>query len=364
MNVGIYGVGLLGASIGYVLKKKKWAKKVIGIGRNVNKLQTAQNLKAIDHFYTEINDQLKNIDLLIIAIPVQLIPEKVKELLPYLKEDVIITDVGSTKKEITQKIETLQNSKPFFFVGGHPMAGSEKTGAESLDPFLFQNAMYIITPSKLSDKKSLTIVKQMAQTLDANVLEMSIDDHDFAVAVISHVPHIVAASLVQTADHLDNDNNHIFSLAAGGFRDTTRIASGDPSMWVDICLDNKEKILQVMNQYQEHLNIFKKILKTGNASQLKNYFQQSKNKRDLLPRYRKGIISSMLEIVLFVPDKPGVIGNISNLLGQHDINIKDIEVLHVRENEQGSIRLGLEYNEKVDQALEILQNHGYECKLL
>lgn len=363
MTVGIIGVGLLGGSIGYILKKKKWAGKVVGIGRNSEKLQKAVQLNAIDEYCVGYTEKISELDIIILCVPVMLIPGIVKEIRPYLKKGAILTDVGSTKKMIMSEVTALLPDT-VSFIGGHPMAGSEKTGVEGLDPYLFENAVYVLVRSKLSTDDDYETIKSMVAALDAIILEMNEDDHDFAVSAISHAPHLIASSLVNCAASVDTGANHILSLAAGGFRDTTRIASGNPHMWKDICTSNNEKIVQMLDYFVQQIDAFKTALLEKNETELLQLLNNAKIIRDKLPKSRKGILSPMFEVIVFVPDKPGVIGRISNLLGENNINIKDIEVLHVRENEGGSIRLGLDNTASSNKAVEILRKNGYEFTIL
>jgi len=363
MRVGVVGVGLLGGSIGYILKKKKWAETVLGIGRSKDKLKKAIDLKAIDEYMIGFDEKLRDVDLLIMCVPVQLIPRFIKEALPYLKDGVIITDIGSTKGDIIRSIEKVLPATAYF-VGGHPMAGSEKTGVEALDPYIFENAVYVLCESKNTNEKALETVAEMARTLSANVHKMNYDLHDLAVAAISHVPHIVASSLVNTVSKLDKDTGQILGLAAGGFRDTTRIASGSPEMWKDICMTNSDKIIDVIEVLENEINKFKTAVQNKDEKKIEKLFEDGKKVRDTLPKKKKGILSAVFEIVLFVPDEPKVIGNLAILLGESEINIKDIEVLHVRENEGGSIRVAFDKDSDSDKAVKVLTQHGYEFKVL
>lgn len=363
MVVGIIGVGLLGGSIGYILKKKGFASEVIGIGRDTGRLQSAVELAAIDRYTTTFDSTLSEIDILLVAVPVALISSLVKKALPYLKAGVIITDVGSTKKRVTEEVEAIL-PEGMSFVGGHPMAGSEKTGVEALDPYLFENAYYVLTKSAKTNASALAVIKKMVEALDATCIEMDVDFHDRSVSMISHVPHIVAAAMVNCADRVDGGTDKVLSLAAGGFKDTTRIASGSPEMWVDICTTNRDKIIEILDSLDEDIKAFRRAILDSDREGLEALLSSAKRTRDSLPGRGKGFSSPMLEFVLFVPDTPGIIGRISNTLGEMEINIKDIEVLHMREDEGGSIRIGVEQGERSLKAVERLKELGYEVKIV
>ena len=363
MIVGIIGVGLLGGSLGHLLKKSGWADKVIGFGRNEDRLKNAIELRAIDEYSLEIDENMNRIDMLILAVPVKLMAGFVKKAMPFMKKGAIITDVGSTKYDITVEIEKLIGDS-IYFIGGHPMAGSEKTGVEYLDTTMFENAMYVVCKTKKSDENAFEKVCDMARELKANVLEMNLESHDFAVATISHLPHIVAASLVNCAAGVNNKENHILSLAAGGFRDTTRIASGSPEMWRDICLTNSKEILNLISKFKSELGNFEKVIEAKDGEALFNLFSSGKLIRDELPQKRKAIIPSTYDILLYVEDVPGTIAKISRILGDNNFNIKDIDVQHIRERDGGQIRVGLEMDNECEKAPALLEKYGFKIKVL
>ncbi len=363
MKVGIAGVGLLGSSMGYVLRKKKWAEKVVGIGRNREKLEKAVEIGAVDSYLLTIDESLRELDIIVIALPVEIIPKYIESMIPYLKTGVIITDVGSTKKSITTEIEKILPDN-IYFVGGHPMAGSEKTGVDAMDPFLFENAVYVVTRSSKSNDESVDKIKEMAGVLDARVIEMESSEHDISVAAISHLPHIAAAVLVNSAAIIDKSQANVLSLAAGGFRDTTRIAAGSPEIWRDISISNSSKIVEAIEIFEEELKKFKEAIIKKDGKEIYNLFEEAKKIKDSMPKKKKGFLLPMTEIVVYVPDKPGIIGTIANIFGESGVNIKDIEVLHVRENEGGSIRIGVDAEVENEYIIKILKNNGFEFKII
>lgn len=363
MKVGIAGVGLLGSSMGYVLRKKGWAEKVVGIGRNEGKLKKAVEVGAIDSYLLKPDNSMKELDIVVIALPVEMIPEYVKSIIPYLKDGVIITDVGSTKQKITEGVEKVLPDN-MHFVGGHPMAGSEKTGVEAMDPFLFENAVYVVTKSKKSNEESLNMIKDMAKMLDSRVIEMEAAEHDISVAAISHIPHIAASVLVNTASRIDRSSPNVLSLAAGGFRDTTRIAAGSPEIWRDISVSNRNMILEALDIFEEELKKFREAVADSDGKRLYDLFDEAKKIKEGMHKKKKGILGPMTEIVIYVPDKPGIIGNIANIFGNAGVNIKDIELLHVRENEGGSIRVGVDAEIESEFISKLLKENGFEFKII
>jgi len=274
MIVAIFGVGLIGGSIGLALKKSRFKiKKIIGLGRNIKRLKIAQKLGAIDEFTTNFQKAVRNADIIFICFPVALIPSTVKKILPFCKKEAVITDVGSVKQSIVKEIENYifsKNSSGPAFIGGHPIAGSEKTSVKYASENLFKNAVVVLTPTKTSGKNSLKKIKQIWENMNAKVRIMSPEKHDKILSFTSHLPHVIAFSLVNTVDNLE--------YTGGGFKDTTRIASSD-FMWADIIWENRSNIIYSIRKFKQELL---KIEKSKSKSEMLRIFRKAKNKRDTL----------------------------------------------------------------------------------
>jgi prephenate dehydrogenase len=283
-KVAIVGVGLLGGSLGLALKRKKIALSVVGLGRNKFRLNRAMEKKAIDEFYLPPNWKhgLRDVDVVIICTPVRDIVPFVKKIVPWLPAGSIITDVGSTKHSIVTQVDIFlqKQHKPVYFVGSHPMAGSEQTGIGYAHPDLFKQAVCLITPSKYTAQPAIRKINRMWQMVGSRVIFLSPADHDRYVAAISHLPHIVAASLVNTVATLNKKDNLLIHLAAGGFKDTTRIASSSPEIWRDICLENKKSIIEVLNIFEKKLILIKQAVSTAKTKQIYQAFETAKQFRD------------------------------------------------------------------------------------
>lgn len=283
-KVAIVGVGLLGGSLGLALKKKKVTQSVVGLGRNEQRLTRAIEKKAIDEFYlpSDWKCGLHDVDIAIVCTPVRDIVPFIKKIVPWLPKGSIITDVGSTKYSIVSQIDLylLRQHHPVYFVGSHPMAGSEQTGIESANPDLFKQAVCLITPSKYTTQVAIDKISQMWKLVGGNVIYLSPIDHDRYVAAISHLPHIIAASLVATVAALNKKDNQLIQLAAGGFKDTTRIASSSPEIWRDICLENKKTIVDVLKLFEKELKSIKQAVSTADAKQIYRAFDTAKQFRD------------------------------------------------------------------------------------
>ena len=281
-QVAIIGVGLMGGSLGLALRERGIAKSVIGLGRNPTRLAHAKKKGAIDQGTTDWKSGVSQADLVVICTPVGKILPILKELMSYFPDGCLITDVGSTKKTIVEGAEKIlrQRKNKVFFVGSHPMAGSEQYGIEAAKKDLYNGSLCLVTPDKKSNRKAVSRIEKLWESIGCRVLEISPDSHDQSVAAISHFPHIVAASLVNTIAGLDKKNGKLEKLSAGGFRDTTRIASSLPEIWTDICMDNKESILKAIGSFEKELNEFKTFIQKKNSKEIYKKFHSAKKFRD------------------------------------------------------------------------------------
>ena len=239
-QVVIIGVGLIGGSLGMAIRKHRLAKQVIGIDLDTQSLALAQDLGAVDMWDTEYT-AVEDGDLVILAAPISANLEILEKISPLLAPQALITDVGSTKGEFISHAERMMAGRSMF-VGGHPMAGAEAGGVRRADPYLFENAYYILTPTEKTAPQALAAMEELVKGIGAKPLFLDPQTHDLVVAAISHLPHLAAAALVQAAAAVDVEYPVTLALAAGGFKDTTRIASGDPALWREICFSNKEQI--------------------------------------------------------------------------------------------------------------------------
>ncbi len=357
-KVVIVGIGLIGGSIGMALKKQTVIQKIIGVDINQDNLELAIKLQAIDEGYLGIAKEVfEDADLVILAAPISVNIDLLKKIKPFLTKGTIVTDVGSTKEGFVNKCEEILGHE-IYFVGGHPMAGSEIAGVRGADPYLFENAIYILTPTSQTDLESLNKMIELVENLGARKVILKPEEHDLLVATISHMPHLVAASLVNTINLVHDDQSKALLLAAGGFRDTTRIASGNPKLWRDICFNNKSKLLQVIKQFKECIERFESNLEYEKPQEFIELLTEAKEIRDDIPAKLKGYWPFLEEIIVMIPDKPGMIAKVASELSIEGINIDDIEILRVREGEGGSLRLGFASLGSAKRAVQILGGHG------
>lgn len=360
-KIAIIGVGLIGGSMGMSLVGQNLAAEVVGIDSSTETIATAIKTKAI-HRGTNDLTGVRDADLIILATPVGSSAATLKKALPYIKPRAIITDVGSTKNEIVSLAENIVGLDKFF-IGGHPMAGSEQAGILGADRYLFENAIYIITPTANTNTAALNIVKSLIAAMGAKVIELQPAEHDLMVAAVSHLPHLIAAALVNTAGKINKENDKLMLLAAGGFRDTTRIAASHPIMWRDICLTNKDMILKALYEFRVELDQFENEILSCDGQKLESQFQRARDIRKTIPEKVKSYLPLLHEIVVTVPDKPGMIAEVASILGSKGINITDIEILHVREGEGGTIRLGFSTDINQDEAINVLLENGIIAKI-
>jgi len=359
-RVTIVGVGLIGGSLGLALCARGLAGEVVGAGSRPENLRLAVEMGAIHRFAESPAAGVAGADLVVIATPVSAIIPVLKEILPSIKPGAVVTDVGSAKAAIVRRAEKLL-PPGISFVGGHPMAGSERAGVKGADPYLFENAFYLITPTAATAPQAVKTVKKLAGGVGAKVVEMEPERHDLVVAAVSHLPHLLAVTLVNTVAQLP-ESDLVLPLAAGGFRDTTRIVSGSPVMWRDIFMANRDRVLEMVRRFRAELVSFETLIEQESGEAVRENLDQAREIRSGLPSGTKGYLPSLFEIVLTVPDRPGVIAAFTAHLAEEGINISDIEILRVREGEGGTIRLAFATVEEREKALRVLGKKGYTVR--
>ena len=280
-KISIIGVGLIGGSLGLALKEKNPNIKIVGIDKQ-EIIEKAIARGAIDEGTINLEEGIKEADIIIIATPVKTILNILTQINPFLKKGCLITDTGSTKQQIVQKAnKTL--FKDVFFIGGHPMAGSEKYGIESADPYLFHNKTYILTPAPKSNLGALEKISLLIKMIGAKELILEPIEHDRIISAVSHLPQIIAVSLINTIGELSlqGNSNNYFKAIGEGFKDMTRIASSPYKMWEGICDINQENIIEMIQEFKNHVEVIEDKLK-NNPNSLKEEFQKAKKLRESL----------------------------------------------------------------------------------
>ena len=276
-KITIIGVGLIGGSLARSLKERNLAKVVFGYGRDQARLKSAQKLNVIDQFSTSIEEAIVGAEIIVIATPVGTFQSILGEIEPLVTDNVIITDVGSTKSDIVNIVHNVLKVKSNCFIPAHPIAGKERSGFEVSDSMLFDGKKVIITPQENNSSDSIQVIEEMWKGVGAEVDFMSAESHDNLLGMTSHLPHMLAFSLV---NYLVNQNPTASIYAGGGFKDFSRIASGDAIMWRDICLQNKDQIISHLKGYQSTLNDLLEAIGDENSEELEHLFTTAKKTRD------------------------------------------------------------------------------------
>jgi len=282
-NITILGVGLIGGSLGLALKKHNFSGNIMGLGRRLSTLEIALKKGAVDKITLDFAGAIEPADIVVISTPVELIAPMAEQVAKHAKDECIITDVGSVKRIPISIIESFL-PEDLHFVGAHPMAGSEKSGAVAARADLFENAICILTPNEKTNPKAFEMIKSLWQTVGSNITIMSPAEHDFLIAAASHLPHLTACLLAQTVGDIRNSAGDALDFTATGFSDTTRIASGSPEMWKGIFMQNADMLIPMIEQLMANLEEFKKILADKDESQLEKILKKAKRIRDSTSR--------------------------------------------------------------------------------
>ena len=354
-RVTIIGVGLIGGSLALAIKHRFPVIHIIGVDKP-RILKRAVRRGVIDAAEPSVKRAVHSADLVIIAAPVfaiaKLLPLIAKNTAPH----AIVTDTGSVKRGIVEQAQKLFPDGNF--IGGHPMAGSEFSGIEAAHPLLFQNAIYILTPTRTTNKKSLRAVAKFFTSLDARIFTTDPATHDSIVAAVSHLPQLASVALMNTVGKRHPHSPAHLSLAAGGFRDMTRIASSRFHLWKDILSANKKEIGKALRLFINQLENMAKVVES-NPSHLSKEFKISRRLRMHIPLSMKGFVSPLVDMSVFVEDKPGELARLTASLAKQKINIKDMELLKVREGRGGTFRLSFENRIISNEAAHVLHRAGF-----
>ena len=357
-KIAIIGLGVIGGSLGMGLKSLgKYY--VVGIDRDEQTLQIAMDTGAIDEGTPDYHLGVAGAGVVVLAVPVTGIMEIASRIRDSIPPGAVVTDVGSTKGQVVATLEALF---PGQFVGGHPMTGSEHAGIRGADQYLFENVIYVLTPTEHTNPQSLRTVEQLVREIGASPICLAPREHDLIVAAVSHQPYLLAVALMNLASSLEQDHPAAVLLAAGGFRDMTRVASGDPSMWMDIFASNREFILQTSRQFRALLAELEGYLENDDTAALADKLTRGRTGRQRIPLAIRGFLPEVFEVLVTVPDRPGAIAGVAGALGDYGINIVDIEIMRVREGDGSTLRLAFKTEEDASAALCALRGRGVMAK--
>lgn len=348
-TIVMVGLGLIGGSLSLALRRDSSC-YVIGFDQDAETVRTARRLDVIDEMAYSLAKSVKDADYVIFATPVNTTKELLHQATKWeLKNGAILLDTGSTKNEIVQ----LANDLGLPFIGGHPMTGSHKSGITAARAHLFENAYFVLCPSNHVTEEQMSNVTELLVPTKAKVIEVPAVEHDQMTAVVSHFPHLIAASLVHQMES-SSVSDLTKQLAAGGFRDTTRIASSNPSMWRDITLQNKDQLLHQLQLWMSEMEKMQQILIESQPEKIEEYFRVAKEQRDALPIHSQGALYSTFDLYIDVPDYPGVISEVTGLLAKHSISILNIRIIETREDLFGILVISFQTDDDRKRAMDCI----------
>jgi len=359
-TVAIVGVGLIGGSLALALRRAGLAGRVIGVSRP-GTIRDAIGMGVIDEGggYDELERLIAPARVVFLCTPIRRIIELLPPTMAAAAPGTLVTDVGSTKGEI---VHAARDARParlgVTFIGGHPMAGSEQSGVGAADPFLFQNAMYVLTPTAETPEPLVASFAAGLARIGARVIRLAPETHDRVAAAVSHLPQLISLALVElVADRNEEEPAHL-QMAAGGFRDMTRIASSPYRMWRDILATNAPEVRAALDAFAGYLGRFARDLED-----MEPHFDRANRTRDAIPRDAKGFLSPPSDVLVRCEDRPGVLARMTAALAEAGINIMDIELLKIREGEGGTFRMAFRDRQAADEAAALLTAAGFPARV-
>ncbi|MCH5274343.1 MAG: prephenate dehydrogenase [Lachnospiraceae bacterium] len=360
LTCGFIGLGLIGGSIARALKEARPHIRIIAYDINEEALALALKEGVADSITSAIDNSFSSCDYLFLCAPVSCNDDNLLAIKEVLSPDCILTDVGSVKTNIHQHIKEAGLSAQF--IGGHPMAGSERFGYANSKAMLLQNAYYILTPSPETNPHKLASYENLVSEMGAIPLVLSYEEHDFITAAVSHLPHVIASTLVNLVRISDSPEGTMKQIAAGGFKDITRIASSSPTMWQQICLSNGENIAGLLQRYIDALTRARTAIENKDEAALYELFDTARIYRDSFINSSSGPIKRAYDLTVDIADKPGSMATIVSLLAEHGISIKNIGITHNREAAEGSMHLEFYEEDAMQMTKKLLQEKHYDIK--
>ena len=356
-TAGFIGLGLIGGSIAKKMKANDPSIRILANAHREHTVEEAHREGIIENCGILPLSAFEECDCIFLCAPVHRNIDYLRELKDVIRPDCLITDVGSTKTEIHEEVIRLGLEKNF--IGGHPMTGSEKTGIANADPQLLENAYYIITPTAATADETVAQFRRFVVSLGSIPLILDYKTHDYSTAAISHLPHMIAFSLVNLVQNIDDKNETMKTIAAGGFKDLTRIASSSPEMWENICASNRECILSLIDQYINSLQGLRSYIDDSDRNALLDYFGRVKEYRDSFPVRSVRSPDRFYEVFLDLADEAGGIATVAGILAAKAINIKNIGIVNNREFASGVLRIEFGDDDSLNRAAELLSQRGY-----
>ncbi|NUN68913.1 MAG: prephenate dehydrogenase/arogenate dehydrogenase family protein [Bacteroidetes bacterium] len=357
MNITIIGLGVIGGSLGLAIRQSVPGAVVTGFD-DEERTGSALNREAVHYGATSLAASVHDADIIFLCTPVRTIISLMPAVAAACRKNAIITDVGSTKGEIVTAAKKAFRRNGLF-VGGHPMAGSEGKGIEHADPLLFQNATYVLCAEK-PKAAAIAPLTRVLHAVGARVLFLPARDHDTIAAAISHLPQLVAVAMMGMVAAKSRTSRGYLQLAAGGFRDITRIASSPYGMWRDILSTNAAGIRRIIREFAGLLLRYERDLRSDRSARaFARRFTAAKTMRDAIPKNSKGFLHPLFELYVSASDTPGVLSEMTTALFKAKLNIKDIELLKIRDGRGGTFRLSFETRQDAERARIVLHRRNF-----
>lgn len=357
LTCGFIGLGLIGGSIARALRQYDPAIQIIVYDINPETLSIARSEGVADVVTASVDGQFSACDYIFLCAPVRKNDENLAAVSRILSKDCILTDVGSVKSSIHEAVRAA--GLEHCFIGGHPMAGSERTGFANSKAALLENAYYILTPTPLVSAKKVEDFRQLVANIGALPLVLDCQTHDFVTAAVSHVPHVIASSLVNLVREQDSPDGIMRMIAAGGFKDITRIASSSAVMWQQICLTNTENIVTLLDAYIASLSAVREEISSRSGEAIYRFFDEARLYRDSFINASSGPIKRVFCVNVDIADRAGALAFIVTMLAEHNINLKNIGITHNRETEDGVLRIEFHDETGMESAIRLLGENGY-----
>lgn len=357
-TIGFIGLGLIGGSLAKTIRRTHPEIRLIAWDPEETALKQAFSEGTVQKTCPGITEDFAACDCIFLCTAASDAEELLPQIKAVMRPDALITDTCSVRSGIHEKAEEAGLSG--CFIGGHPMAGSEKSGFISSNERILENAYYMITPAEEAPLPRITEFTDIVRGMGAIPMVITAEEHDFITAGVSHLPHIIASALVNLVSMLDNDAEYMKTIAAGGFRDITRIASSSPVMWQQICLENRSNISNVLDDYIRLLIQIRYFIDTGDSDSLFNMFADSRDYRDSIDVTDNGLLRRSFVLYLDIADEAGGIAQVATILALDNISIKNIGIIHNREFEQGVLKIEFYEEDALERAKALLRRRNYD----
>ncbi len=359
-RIAILGTGLIGGSLGLAIKRVRPEIVITGYDRP-ERLEEASALGAIDELAATPESAVQSADLIVLATPLPSILSLLDIVVAHCPSLAIVTDVGSVKRPVLERMRDV-GPEGMTFVGGHPMAGAAAGGLKYADPLLFENAVYVLCPPDGELPEAFAPVTELLSQIGARLLVMDAARHDRVAAAVSHLPQILSVALIEAAYDTGSDEEAVRTLAAGGFRDMTRIAESPFDIWESIFAANHGNVLDSLSTISSIIQRIRNRLIEEDYDALEEYFERASRRRNDIPRDVRGFLHPLFNVIVHAEDRAGWLAEVTQILATHDISIKDVELLKIREGIGGTFRFGFATDAEMRDACDVLRDAGYTIR--